>query len=341
MRVNLTVPVRVLWRFDFQAGHGLLNASAFGHLFNQLRPRLRQIKLLLRPVQIFPRSVGFRARKNSGADEFPHIVQRLLPPKDHALGNLHELIGLFGQDVRAVEVVLQQRHVHGVLDVVLSLLQADERQRSRAYQFGDLVETFPGANDHGIVLVHSQNGLSRIDRRRRSRVRLSGGSGDKYGGERGQRGESENHSYFYSTITAGGKFLPQTDFETTSHIGTASHSSKPQPEPGWLVAVRAAQEKQATDIKVLDLTGVTSFTDYFVICSGSNTRQNQAIADEIGMQLKKRGELPNSVEGYQQGEWILSDYGDFLVHVLSQKAREYYSLERLWREAKIVTIPAE
>ena len=170
---------------------------------------------------------------------------------------------------------------------------------------------------------------------------MGGSGGHIYNGLRGQRGKSENHYYLYSTISAGGKFLPQTDFETTSSSGTANHSSKPQTEPGWLTAVRAAQEKQATDIKVLDLTGVTSFTDYFVICSGSNTRQNQAIADEIGIQLKKRGELPNSVEGYQQGEWILSDYGDFLVHVLSQKAREYYSLERLWREAKNVPIPAE
>ncbi len=78
-----------------------------------------------------------------------------------------------------------------------------------------------------------------------------------------------------------------------------------------------------------------------MICSGANIRQNQAITDEIGQQLKKRGELPNCIEGYEQGEWILSDYGDFLVHVLSAKAREYYSLERLWREAKPVPIPAE
>jgi len=105
--------------------------------------------------------------------------------------------------------------------------------------------------------------------------------------------------------------------------------------------VRADREKHATDIKVLDLTGVTSFTDYFVICTGANTRQNQAITDEIGQQLKRRGELPTSVEGYEQGEWVLSDYGDFLVHVFSVKAREYYSLERLWRDAKDVAIPAE
>jgi ribosome-associated protein len=102
-----------------------------------------------------------------------------------------------------------------------------------------------------------------------------------------------------------------------------------------------AQEKQATDITVLDLTEVTSFTDCFVICSGSNSRQNQAITDGINLELKKRGEIPGSIEGYDQGEWILSDYGDFLVHVFSHKAREYYSLERLWRQARVVEIAAE
>ena len=105
--------------------------------------------------------------------------------------------------------------------------------------------------------------------------------------------------------------------------------------------MRAAQDKRATDIRVLDLQGITSFTDHFVICSGSNSKQNQAIADEIGLRLKQRGEMPAGLEGYEQGEWILIDYGDFLVHVFSSKAREYYSLERLWREAKPVDIPDE
>jgi ribosome-associated protein len=140
----------------------------------------------------------------------------------------------------------------------------------------------------------------------------------------------------HSTIALGGAFLPQTEINTTASTGT-----KDQTEAGWRIAVRAAQEKQATDIRILDLTGVTSFTDYFVICTGANTRQNQAITDEIGHQLKRRGELPSSVEGYEQGEWVLSDYGDFLVHVFSARAREYYSLERLWRDAKDVAVPAE
>lgn len=111
--------------------------------------------------------------------------------------------------------------------------------------------------------------------------------------------------------------------------------------PTWLVAVRAAESKKATDIKVLDLTGITSFADFFVICTGANQRQIQAISDEVGVQLKQHAEeLPISIEGYNQAEWVLADYGDLLVHIFSPKAREYYDLERLWRSAKTVAIPA-
>jgi ribosome-associated protein len=92
---------------------------------------------------------------------------------------------------------------------------------------------------------------------------------------------------------------------------------------------------------VLDLTGISSFTDFFVICTGSNSKQNQAISDDVAMRMKKRGELPLSVEGYSTAEWILTDYGDLVVHALTPKARAYYDLERLWREGKPVEIPAE
>ena len=106
--------------------------------------------------------------------------------------------------------------------------------------------------------------------------------------------------------------------------------------------MRAAESKKAADIKVLDLTGVTSFADYFVICTGGNQRQIQAISDEIGMQLKQQArELPKSVEGYNQAEWVLADYGDLLIHIFSPRAREYYDLERLWRSAKTVEVPPE
>jgi ribosome-associated protein len=92
---------------------------------------------------------------------------------------------------------------------------------------------------------------------------------------------------------------------------------------------------------VLDLTGITAFADYFVICTGANQRNVQAVSDEVGLRLKKHGELPLSLEGYNQAEWILADYGDFLVHIFSPKARQYYDLERLWRSGKAVEIPPE
>ena len=101
-------------------------------------------------------------------------------------------------------------------------------------------------------------------------------------------------------------------------------------------AVRAADAKQARHIVVLDLREATSFADFFVICTGGNARQIQAISDEIGDQLRKLGERPSSIEGYKNSEWILMDYGDFLVHIFSPKSRTYFDLERLWRDAKQV-----
>lgn len=102
--------------------------------------------------------------------------------------------------------------------------------------------------------------------------------------------------------------------------------------------MRAADSKKAADIKVLDLREVTTFTDHFVICTGANSRQIQAISDEIVLRLKQEGEYAQSTEGYESAEWILLDYGGCIVHVFSEKAREYYSLERLWRHAKTVDV---
>ena len=124
--------------------------------------------------------------------------------------------------------------------------------------------------------------------------------------------------------------------------------SKPQPETCETVldervcaALHAAAEKKAIDPVVLDLREIASFTDNFVILSGANERQVQAISDEIYEQLKKAGETAARVEGYKTAEWILLDYGDFVVHVFEQKARKFYDLERLWRESKRVELPAE
>ncbi len=107
-----------------------------------------------------------------------------------------------------------------------------------------------------------------------------------------------------------------------------------------LLAARAAESKKAVDVRVLDLREVSSFTDFFLICSGANSRQIQAIADEVTLQLKQNGRTPIGVEGYDKAEWVLADYGDFIVHVFSPAAREFYDLERLWRTAKSVPVPA-
>jgi ribosome-associated protein len=108
-----------------------------------------------------------------------------------------------------------------------------------------------------------------------------------------------------------------------------------------LTIVRAAESKKASDIKVLDLTAITSFADYFIICTGTSGRQMQSITDEITLRMKDRGEPPVGIEGYEQGEWVLTDYGDVIVHVFSEKARSFYDLDRLWRQARVVEIPPE
>jgi ribosome-associated protein len=100
-------------------------------------------------------------------------------------------------------------------------------------------------------------------------------------------------------------------------------------------AVRACLEKKATDISILQLDAQASgFTDYFVLCSGANPRQVQAVADEIDLKLNLAGVPPKHIEGYVQAEWILMDYVDFVVHIFSENARKFYDLERLWKSAK-------
>ena len=101
------------------------------------------------------------------------------------------------------------------------------------------------------------------------------------------------------------------------------------------MAVGGCQEKKATDISILQLDAQASgFTDYFVLCSGANPRQVQAIADEIDQKLSAAGVQPKHIEGYTQADWVLMDYVDFVVHIFSETARKFYDLERLWKSAK-------
>lgn len=95
----------------------------------------------------------------------------------------------------------------------------------------------------------------------------------------------------------------------------------------------AIEEKKGDEILVLDLSGVSSFTDFFVLCQGYNQRQNQAICDQIRERLKRdTGILPSHIEGYDHAEWILMDYLGCIVHIFSPESRRFYKLERLWAD---------
>ncbi len=100
----------------------------------------------------------------------------------------------------------------------------------------------------------------------------------------------------------------------------------------------AAEDKKAIDLAVLKLVEITAFADYFVICSGNSSRQVQAIADEIEDRLKQQKVRPLNIEGYNNAEWILMDYGSVIVHVFSENARRFYDLERLWRDAERIDL---
>ena len=100
-------------------------------------------------------------------------------------------------------------------------------------------------------------------------------------------------------------------------------------------AILACQDKQAEQVTILELEKDSgAFTDYFVMCSGTNPRQIQAIADAVDERLEQLGMRVTHREGYKQAEWVLLDYVDFVVHVFSEKARQFYDLERLWKSAK-------
>jgi ribosome-associated protein len=116
---------------------------------------------------------------------------------------------------------------------------------------------------------------------------------------------------------------------------------KPAPVPDIAARVRevvsAAQDRKAIDLRVLDLATVSDFTDYFLIMTGSSERQVRAIADAIDERLRLGKVRPLHTEGYKNGQWILLDYGDFVVHIFDEERRELYSLERLWNDAPDVS----
>lgn len=102
--------------------------------------------------------------------------------------------------------------------------------------------------------------------------------------------------------------------------------------------VQALDKKKAEDIKVLEIKDLTIIADYFIIANGNSSTQTKAIADEVEYEMKNKGVMPDSIEGHQSAQWIILDYGDIMVHVFYKDTREFYNLERLWRDAKEVDV---
>ena len=108
-----------------------------------------------------------------------------------------------------------------------------------------------------------------------------------------------------------------------------------------LLCVNASLEKKAKELVILNVSGISSFADYFILCSGTSDRQNRAIAAAIQENLKKAGMLPLGVEGEAGGKWILLDYDDVIIHVFLESVRTFYDLERLWSETPRMAVPEE
>ena len=138
---------------------------------------------------------------------------------------------------------------------------------------------------------------------------------------------------------AGQSAAPEAP-EAAPEGSAAAEALEPPDERVW-AALHAAGERKALDLVVLDLRQIASFTDFFLIASGTNVRQVQAIADAVVEELRKHGSRPARIEGYNAAEWVLLDYGDFILHVFEEKARRFYDLERLWRDAARVPVPPD
>jgi ribosome-associated protein len=123
----------------------------------------------------------------------------------------------------------------------------------------------------------------------------------------------------------------------TAETSTAAVPVSPDTAARVRDAVAAAEDRKAIDLQVLRLQEVSDFTDFFLICSGTSERQVQAIADAIDETLRKGRVRPLHVEGYNRGNWVLLDYGDFVAHIFQEETRRFYSLERLWGDAPDVT----
>ena len=102
------------------------------------------------------------------------------------------------------------------------------------------------------------------------------------------------------------------------------------------IAIEAMEDKKAIDIKIIDIEKISTLADYFIIASGSNRNQVQAMADKVDEKMSRAGYEPKNIEGYRNANWILMDYGDLVIHIFDEENRLFYDLERIWRDGNLV-----
>jgi ribosome-associated protein len=129
-----------------------------------------------------------------------------------------------------------------------------------------------------------------------------------------------------------------TKASTKSAPKARARKSPPRMPKAINAGIAAALDKKAGDVVIMDLRKASSFTDFFVLCTGQNMRQVKAIAEAIEAELKKDGLKPSLVEGYNKAEWVLLDYFDFIFHIFTPSTREFYGLERLWGSAERIPV---
>ncbi|MDB4897598.1 MAG: hypothetical protein JWN15_3860 [Firmicutes bacterium] len=129
----------------------------------------------------------------------------------------------------------------------------------------------------------------------------------------------------YSELVAINERKGNADLVESAHLARA--------------AALAADDKKAKEVKILDIRSITTVADYFVICSGTSSTHIRAIADNVEGTLSQQGLALHHMEGYQNGRWILLDFGDIVVHVMHEEERQFYNLERLWGDAREVAMP--
>ena len=138
--------------------------------------------------------------------------------------------------------------------------------------------------------------------------------------------------------TSSGKSTKTTAPHTSPHKAPTKRTRARVPV-AITATVAAMRDKKADDVLVLDLRQADAFTDFFIVATGQNRRQTQAIADAVEAALRAKKQRPTHVEGYERCEWVLLDYFDFVVHVFSPTARAFYGLDRLWGNAKPLALP--